>query len=57
MNDLKMGMLQPVLELAKSDDTLSLAIRDEYINIYYRGGSIMKIERKRSRYCVDFNLN
>jgi len=40
---LKSGFLQPVLKRVKNDDTLMLAIRDGYINIYYRGGSIVKI--------------
>lgn len=44
VDDLSDGFLQPVLALAKADDTLSLCVRNGYINIYYRGGSLLKIE-------------
>jgi hypothetical protein len=43
MRDLEEGLLQPVLTLVKADDTLSLCIRDEYVNIYYRGASLLQI--------------
>jgi hypothetical protein len=36
------GLLNPILESVKRDHTLMLAIRDHYINIYYRGGNILK---------------
>lgn len=44
VDDLCDGLLQPVLALSKADDTLSLCVRNGYINIYYRGGSLLKIE-------------
>jgi len=34
-----------------------LAIRNGYVNIYYRGGSLLKIEEKKSKYAVSFNHN
>jgi len=40
------GLLYPLLERVKQDHTLMLAIRDSYINIYYRGGSILKLTEK-----------
>ena len=40
------GLLHTVLEQVKKDDTLMLAIRDGYINIYYRGGNILRIEEQ-----------
>ena len=45
LNNLKSssGLLHIVLERVKQDHTLMLAIRDGYINIYYRGGSLLKI--------------
>lgn len=45
MNDLLLqdGKLNPILERVKIDHTLMLAIRDGYINIYYRGGSILRV--------------
>lgn len=44
MKDLLSGLLNPILDRVKHDQTLMLAIRDGYINIYYRGGNILKIE-------------
>lgn len=40
------GLLHTILERVKKDDTLMLAIRDGYINIYYRGGNILKIQEQ-----------
>jgi len=39
----KSGILSPILDRVKKDDTLMLAVRDGYINIYYRGGNLLKI--------------
>jgi len=46
MKDLKSGVLKPLLERVREDETLMLAIRDDYINIYYRGGNIFEIRRR-----------
>lgn len=43
IKDLQVGKLKDFLERVKKDDTLCLEIRDNYINIYYRGGSLFKI--------------
>jgi hypothetical protein len=40
------GLLHAILERVKKDDTLMLAIRNGYINIYYRGGNILKIQEQ-----------
>lgn len=45
LNDLRAGCLAPLLERVKRDDTLHLAIRNQYINIYYRGGNLLKVSR------------
>lgn len=58
MNDLKQqrGILHPFLERVKRDQTLMLAIRDGFINIYYRGGNILRIEEKgKSEYQTFFD--
>jgi len=39
MKDLKSGLLQPLLQRVHDDPTLELEIRDDYINVYYRGGA------------------
>ena len=41
--DLADGVLAPLLEGVKLDATLSLELRGEYINVYYRGGSLLRV--------------
>jgi hypothetical protein len=50
MNDLLNvdGLLHPILERVRQDHTLMLAIRGKYINIYYRGGSILRVNESRN---------
>jgi hypothetical protein len=60
MEDLREGdgCLSPLLKRVRKDDTLMLAIRDGYINIYYRGGSILKlVEKKSHKYQTFFDSN
>ncbi len=38
------GLLSPILTQVKKDHTLMLAIRENYINIYYRGGNILNVK-------------
>jgi hypothetical protein len=57
MMDIKEGgLLNPLLERVKKDPTLCLEIRQDYINIYYRGGNIIKIEKKKN-YVPWFDTN
>jgi hypothetical protein len=51
----KTGLLQDVLKLVKNDSTLCLEIRKNYINIYYRGGNILKIKEKNSSFYAWFD--
>jgi hypothetical protein len=52
------GILHAVLKRIQNDDTLMLAIRNGYINIYYRGGNLLKItEKKDNRYEAHFDEN
>lgn len=44
------GKLHTLLERIKQDHTLMLAIRKDYINIYYRGGNLLKVERSGGIY-------
>ena len=48
MNDLSKpeGKFHPILERVKEDHNIMLAIRDGYINIYYRGGNIIRITQR-----------
>jgi len=51
----KTGLLQPILKLVQDDFTLCLEIRENYINIYYRGGNILKIKEKGGSFNAGFN--
>lgn len=57
INDLKGGKLKNFLTSVKEDDTLNLEIRNNYINIYYRGGNIFRIEQCTTGYKVHFDIN
>ena len=48
MNDLLSldGSLLPILERVRHDHTLMLSIRDGYINLYYRGGNILRVSER-----------
>jgi hypothetical protein len=50
MKDLlnKDGFLNPILERVRNDHTLMLSIRKDYINIYYRGGNILRVTEQRN---------
>jgi len=37
------GLLHPFLERVQQDNTLMLSIRDRYVNIYYRGGNLLRV--------------
>lgn len=54
MRDLQNGMLTPVLEHLRADFTLAFCIRNDYVNIYYRGGSLLRLIRKNGRYRGEF---
>ena len=54
---LKEGILSPLLELVQNDDTLSLEIRSNFVDIYYRGGRLLGIheQAKGARFWTDFD--
>jgi hypothetical protein len=52
------GTLHPILEKLHRDHTLQLAIRENYVNIYYRGGNILRIKELRAgMYQAEFEQN
>jgi len=59
MDDLLSDELNSLLIYVKSDHTLDLEIRSGSINLYYRGGSILKVNSKSQKggnsYNFDFN--
>jgi hypothetical protein len=61
MEDLKEGgVLHPLLRRVRWDATLDLEIRENYLNVYYRGGSLVKVApvlRGAGKYTLTFNTN
>jgi len=56
--ELEKGFLSPALDLVRTDTTLCLEIRENYINIYYRGGNILRIgenDREGKVYTANFD--
>jgi len=52
------GILHPLLERITQDDTLMLAVRAGYINVYYRGGNLLRVSSKGAGgYPVFFDVN
>ena len=56
MDDLVTGSLTFLWERIRQDRTLDLQIRDDYMNIYYRGGNLLKVQRTDGSYRVSFDL-
>ena len=56
IQDLSQGMLAPLLERVKADTSLDLEIRKDYLNIYYRGGNLLKVSQgsKSGGYSASF---
>ena len=55
----KEGVLGSITDMVRNDKSLCLELRGKYINVYYRGGNLMKISSSRSSgtYSVEFNKN
>lgn len=52
------GTLHPLYTRVKKDKTLMLAIREKSVNIYYRGGNILRVtEQSKGRYTAHFDKN
>lgn len=57
INDLENGILSPLLDAVKSDTSLCLELRGDYVNVYYRGGRLMKIMQLNNGYSICFDEN
>ncbi|MHB9068755.1 MAG: hypothetical protein ACYC54_00135 [Sedimentisphaerales bacterium] len=55
VNQLQCGLLTQILVAVKSDSTLCLEIRENYINIYYRGGNVIKIQENDGVFNASFD--
>ena len=51
-NCLKSGFLSRITEAVKQDPDLDLEIREGYINVYYKGNSLLKLTGTKSQYKV-----
>ncbi|MDZ4177621.1 MAG: hypothetical protein U1E29_00060 [Coriobacteriia bacterium] len=56
-DQLRSGILAPLLERVRHDDTLTLEIRNGYVNIYYRGGRLLGIHEQANgvRFSTEFD--
>lgn len=50
LKDLESGILSPLLKEIKADADLDIQIRDNYINVYYKGYSLAKISPSKNGY-------
>lgn len=57
MHDLREqgGFLNSIIQRLQMDTTLDLQIRNNYLNIYYRGGSLMKLSLVKGAYTAKFD--
>ena len=56
LDDLQHGLLRPILDRVQLDRTLDLEIRDDYINVYYRGGNLLCLKRAGDNYSASFDI-
>lgn len=57
IKDLKLGILAPFLERVQEDKTLCLEIREDYVNIYYRGCNIAEIKQSSDNQSYTYSFN
>jgi hypothetical protein len=55
MASLKSGVLGPVLSRVRGDTSLEMDIRGDYLNVYYRGGSILRVSGNSTGYRAYFD--
>lgn len=56
-HELTSGILWPILQRVQHDDTLSMEIRNGYVDIYYRGGRLLGLhaQAKATRFRTEFD--
>jgi hypothetical protein len=54
---MKSGFLSGITECVRRDHDLNLEIRDSYINVYYKGNSLLKLTDTGSLTCYKAELN
>lgn len=48
------GLLRPLLDRVHKDATLDMEIREDYVNVYYRGGNILRVKHDGAGYTAFF---
>lgn len=56
LNALSDGFLRPILDRVHLDRTLCLELRDDYLNVYYRGGNLLRLGRSGDAYAATFDV-
>ena len=56
INDLLYGEISFFLEKVKMNPALQIEVRKKYINLYYRGGNLLRITQKRNGYQFFFDV-
>ena len=51
------GRLFPLTDAVKCDSSLCLELRGDYVNVYYRGGNLMKVTQTGNEYKFFFDKN
>ena len=54
--DLHSKILKPIIDYVHRDNNLTIEVRSNYINIYYRGGNMLRISKKKPGYNFEFDL-
>jgi hypothetical protein len=54
-SDFQQGILKPFLTRVNEDHSLCIELRDNYLNIYYRGGALLKLAHSNDGYVVTFD--
>ena len=49
------ALLSPLLERVRRDRTLCLELRGGYLNVYYRGGNLLKVSEAGAGVAVEFD--
>lgn len=59
VKELTAGVLLPILERVRHDDTLTLEVRNGYVDVYYRGGRLLGIHGsgRSGRFRAEFDGN
>jgi hypothetical protein len=57
LQSLLSGELKDLVDKIKGDNTLCLCFRGKYVNVYYKGDSLFKIQQFARSYNLTFNFN